>query len=400
MLVRKIENGGIKYPCMDCKLKSWKSLWAIRALKFEDSHPLWTKIVDNLLPPGLTFTYLLKSKPSKKTLDTYCPDLPIFYKNIILNWSLTQKDLKIRTKKQIENECLWLNENIKTKDKCLYSEYNLKKGILYVSDLMSNDHSFLCHSDINTKYNVSWTFLDTLRMRLTIPHDWKLTLTGDLPEICKDLVLYNKLKNYKTLRTKDLYALLINQNHDCYSKSNTQINLQTRYVLSDESLEKVYSLPYKSTRSTSMQAIQFKILHKIINCNNWLHKIKIIASPQCRFCKEVETIEHFFYSCRNTKDFWYAMLGWWNNMKLLILKELTERDIMLGYLGENEGLALNCCILLGKNMIYRNKHNNIQPDIYAFHCDLKNYLEIEEFIYTRDDKLDTFLDIWGEISVI
>jgi hypothetical protein len=35
MLVRKIEKGGIKYPCMDCKIKSWKTLWAIRALKFE-----------------------------------------------------------------------------------------------------------------------------------------------------------------------------------------------------------------------------------------------------------------------------------------------------------------------------------------------------------------------------
>ena len=237
-------------------------------------------------------------------------------------------------------------------------------------------------------------------MRLTIPHDWKLTLTGDLPEICDDIVLYNTLKRYKTLKTKDHYALLIEQNHDCYSKSNTQINLQTKYALSDDSLKKVYSLPFKSTRSTSMQAIQFKILHKIINCNHWLHKIKIIASPQCRFCTDVETIEHFFFNCSITKDFWYAMLSWWNNMKLLILKELTEKDIMLGYLGEDEGLALNCCIMLGKSMIYRNKNNNTQPDIYAFHCDLKNYLEIERFIYTRDDKLNTFLDIWGEISVI
>jgi hypothetical protein len=323
MLVRKIENGVIKYPCIDCKFKSWKSLWAIQALKFEDSHPLWTNIVNNLLPTGLTFTYLLKCKPSKKSLDTYCPDLPIFYKNIILNWNTTQKDLTIRTKSQIKSECLWLNEKIKTKDKCLFSEYNLKKGILYISDILSDDNVFLSHNDINDKFNVSWTFLDTLRIRLTIPHEWKQTLNNNLPEIYEDIVMYNKLRRYKTLRTKDIYALLIEQNHDCNSKSNTQLNLQTKYDLDDKTLKKVYSLPYNSTRSTNMQAIQFKILHKIINCNYWLQKIKIKDSPQCRFCKEPETIEHFFYSCLNTKQFWYAMLSWWNNMKLLDLKELT-----------------------------------------------------------------------------
>jgi hypothetical protein len=306
----------------------------------------------------------------------------------------------IQNKNQIKNECIWLNEKIKANNKCLYSEYNLKKGILYISDIVSNDNSFLSHTDINIKYNVTWTFLDMLQIRLTIPHEWKKTLAGEKPELNEDIVMYNKLRRYSKLRTKDLYALLIEQNHDCLSKSNTQINLKTRYGLSDDDLKKVYIIPYTATRSTNLQTLQFKLLHKIINCNYWLHKIKILSSPMCRFCTQSETIEHFFYSCPYTKHFWYAMLSWWNNTNLLTLKELTEKDIMLGYLGDDAITALNCCIMLGKNMIYRNKNNNIQPDIYTFHCDLKNYLEIERFIYTRDDKFYTFLDIWGDISDI
>jgi hypothetical protein len=35
VLIRKIENGGLKYPCLKCKVKSWKMLWVTRALKFE-----------------------------------------------------------------------------------------------------------------------------------------------------------------------------------------------------------------------------------------------------------------------------------------------------------------------------------------------------------------------------
>jgi hypothetical protein len=60
MLVRSIEKGGIKYPCFECKIKSWKSLWAICALKFEDKNPLWVKVINALLPKGVTLCYLLR----------------------------------------------------------------------------------------------------------------------------------------------------------------------------------------------------------------------------------------------------------------------------------------------------------------------------------------------------
>ena len=82
-LIRKVENGGLKFRCINCKSKSWKMLWAIRALKFEKSEPLWVRIVNNLLPNGLTFPYLLKTRPTEKILSTYCPHLPIFYKEIM-----------------------------------------------------------------------------------------------------------------------------------------------------------------------------------------------------------------------------------------------------------------------------------------------------------------------------
>jgi hypothetical protein len=87
MLIRSIEKGGIKYPCFKCKIKSWKSLWAIRALKHEEKNPLWVKVINALLPKGVTFCYLLRCRPNKKILNSICPNLPVFYKEIILNWN-------------------------------------------------------------------------------------------------------------------------------------------------------------------------------------------------------------------------------------------------------------------------------------------------------------------------
>ena len=104
VLIRKIEQGGIKYPCLDCKIKSWKTLWAIRALKFEDKTPLWVRIVNSLLPTGITLNYLLKCKPTKKMLDTFCPYLPVFYKEIVLNWTELNKQVNYITKETIKKK--------------------------------------------------------------------------------------------------------------------------------------------------------------------------------------------------------------------------------------------------------------------------------------------------------
>jgi hypothetical protein len=104
VLVRKIEQGGIKYPCLDCKIKSWKTLWAIRALKFEDKTPLWVRIVNSLLPTGITLNYLLKCKPTKKMLETFCPYLPVFYKEIVLNWTELNKQVNYITKETIKKK--------------------------------------------------------------------------------------------------------------------------------------------------------------------------------------------------------------------------------------------------------------------------------------------------------
>jgi hypothetical protein len=75
---------------------------------------------------------LLKYKQTWKSLETYCPYLPKFYVDIIETWRDTHKNLNIRTKEQISEECLWLNQKIKANNKCLYNEQGIRKGILKV----------------------------------------------------------------------------------------------------------------------------------------------------------------------------------------------------------------------------------------------------------------------------
>ena len=400
VLIRKIEKGGIKYPCIECKLKSWKMLWATRALRHEMANPLWLRIVNCHLPQGITLPYLLKTRPTSKILDTYCPDLPTFYKNVILNWKKVSNEIKTSNIEQITNEAIWLNDKIKVNNNPLYCTNSIRNGLQKIKDLLSPDGTFLNHNELNTKFGTSLTFIDLLRIRMTLPREWKKILLEPTQENVTEDPLYKKLQNLKTLKTKDLYAITIEQEHDCISPTNAQIYWQNKYKIDEEMMKYAYKLPYRASKQTILQSMQYKILNKILNCNYWLHKIKIKETPICRFCTEDETIEHFFFGCATTKDFWYAFLTWWKTTGNLAHEQLEENDIILGFhMDDKKENLFNQCILIGKKMIYDHKNfKNKQPDIYKFHCDLKDIVEIDRKICTKNNSISVFESYWGNIS--
>ena len=186
ILTRGIENGGIKYPCLECKIKSWKTLWAIRALRFQDKTPLWVRIINRLLPTTLTFNYLLKCRPTKDMLNTYCPNLPQFYKDIILNWTEVNSKIKYTTHETISKEGIWLNKLISASNVPLYNEHAMRNNIWYISDILDDNKNILGHNELNLKFNTRLTFLDALKLRLTIPGEWKRILANIDMEIKTD----------------------------------------------------------------------------------------------------------------------------------------------------------------------------------------------------------------------
>ena len=165
-------------------------------------------------------------------------------------------------------------------------------------------------------------------------------------------------------------------------------------------MKSVNTLPYRVTKLTILQALQYKIINKIVNCNYWLHKLKILETPKCRFCHKAETIEHFFFDCAITKQFWRAFLTWWKAGGKDYPDLLEENDIVLGYkFTEMNEILINVCILIGKKMIYEQKsYRNKQPDIYKFHCDLKSFMEMEKHICIKNDNLGDFYKTWGDLE--
>ena len=71
---------------------------------------------------------------------------------------------------------------------------------------------------------------------------------------------------------------------------------------------KIYKLPFKICRDTYIQTLQYKILHRVLNCNYNLYLWKINDNSMCEICKFLDTIEHYlFQKCQKMfkRGSWY-----------------------------------------------------------------------------------------------
>jgi hypothetical protein len=85
----------------------------------------------------------------------------------------------------------------------------------------------------------------------------------------------------------------------------------------------------------------------------------------------------------------------------MYIEELYEYSVILGMAwSDHVGKVFNCCILVGKLVIYKNKNMNIQPTLRDFLIELKTYISIDENISIKNGKQSTFELEWGEINVL
>ena len=167
------------------------------------------------------------------------------------------------------------------------------------------------------------------------------------------------------MKSKDIYKILIRTKPIPKSKAKKTYSL--KYNLTEEAdWKSIYSLPRKITRINILIDLQFKILHRYLPTNKYLHACKLYDSPRCSFCQfEIETIEHLYFHCYKVKTFWLHFCDWLpkpikNNFKVI----LTEKDILLGYKNNSNMMIntgkINQYILYAKRYIYQQKIN-IQP---------------------------------------
>ena len=106
--------------------------------------------------------------------------------------------------------------------------------------------------------------------------------------------------------------------------------------------KEIYNLPFKVLKDTKSREFQYKILHRYLTTNAFLHKIGLIASPLCTFCDaNSESLEHLLITCPFTNDFWLDFICWYRNANIAV-DELSKIDKLFGiWKREEDFLLLN-----------------------------------------------------------
>ena len=118
-------------------------------------------------------------------------------------------------------------------------------------------------------------------------------------------------------------------------------------------------------------------------------------SDLCTFCEEeVESLEHLFFHCKISKDFWNSVFFWLNELHFEI-DALNEIDIMLGYTSKSQfWTLLNHIIITGKQIIFRNRQRKTTPLLCHLTAKLKYIKRIEKHIAFVNNRLDFHREKW------
>lgn len=63
--------------------------------------------------------------------------------------------------------------------------------------------------------------------------------------------------------------------------------------------------------------------------NKSLCNMKLIPSPNCNICNEIETIQDRFYLCNSIQVFWKDLIYWWQQHTEIVI-HLTMKDVIFG----------------------------------------------------------------------
>jgi hypothetical protein len=388
VITQNIQDGGLKMVDFESKVKSLKISWLNRILSPNKGN--WKKIIE----------YFYKSHDLEFIFSCKLPKppngLPLFYNDMHSHW-LKIHNVEPFSNKHILNEIIWNNKFI-TINRMPYLWENWKRaGIMYIRDIVKDNNDFLSHNEIQQKYDLQCNFLSVLQVRQSIPLIWRNEITSTSGNvnvnIIKGCVLHvnNDITPLHIMSSKNVYWVFIEK----FKRVPTCVqSWNEHYNINLDTWKIIFKIPFICTRETKLQTFQYRLLHRIIQCNKWLFQLRIVNSGKCNYCEQEDTLLHFFMDCNKVDRFWHAFFPWWNiaNDGKQNIFQTTEMNILFGYteLGEIYPV-LNFCLLLAKFYIYTKRlYGNNRLDLYEYLVILKNKLTIEKLICENEGKPEKF----------
>ena len=230
---------------------------------------------------------------------------------------------------------IWNNCNIKIDGKPICYHNYMNAGVIFISDLMYSRNNVESFNIAKDKGLIGSNYLTWSAVRCSVPKHLRNLIVDRNVSNTLELKCGNKDFDPLSSKSRNFYVFLI-QEKAKHSRGFSK--LMSDFNLSEEETRKAFVLAKSVALETFVQCFQFKILNDILFLNTRLAKIGRIQSDLCTFCQTSrETLEHFFYRCSFSTEFWTKFENFW----LTVTRERIKLDyinIILGILDQRSNL--------------------------------------------------------------
>lgn len=356
-LTLPINRGGLKLMDLESRIQVNLLQWIRRLINNPNSSAAGT--LRTIIDTDSLETYFAAKRGTRTVLSPTHK----FYCSAMVLWDRLH-GFEPSNDREVRAEWLWHNKRILKGGKPIDNTAWQRAGIKIISDLCHrNSGIFLSHTELSNRYDVPCSFLDLLQIRLSIPLHWRRLLAevpppDNLPLTAFEIkTLGKEPADASSIGAKATYEM-INEGRNTVSTAcqRWQEDREEVTLTNSEEWNESCSGAYKATRETKLQSFHYKILHKILPCGSFLHRVRIKDSNWCRFCDETDSITHYLFTCARVRPFWLRLCGWFRQEVDLYLDHLTAKEFIFG-LARCTHLrdAINDILLSVKFFIFRQK---------------------------------------------
>ena len=398
VMYQPIQNGGLKITDFALQCISIKLSWIKRILNTDNKSKFKSTL--QYMIPDMSITDLFSSRAY---INNNKYKLPLFYQQLIQYWNQFRRLFTPSTIAEIRMEYIWMNENITSETKPLFSKQMYDAGIKYISNIVDRDGNFLTPAAIRNNYNIDIPFLFYYKIRMALPNSWKQALKANqqinpIPYNAPLRFPVNKIpKSIHEITSADFYQILVRNTH----KDTPVVNIKWQNMFGNElDFKKIYSLVKLTTKSTKLQAFQFSLLHQYVPHNLRLHTMKIKESPNCQDCNLIDTIIHRFYYCPDIYTFWQRIAYLLNNTYHIDI-DLNPETILFGLTAKPKDPVtkiINVCTIVGKYHIHLSRIKQQIPSLKVYIHFLRKTIQNEEYIHIQNNCHTQFINTWGRLK--
>ena len=273
---------------------------------------------------------------------------------------------------------LWQNSEIKINKECVHYKSWADKGVIIIADLLDENGNFLNFETFCLKYSIKCAFTHFYGLKQVILKKWPelLDLENNIvrPHRPKFIeIICKHKKGSKSINDIFISNIYKKPKHEYKWETKVQIENSDQWKIINENI-------FKTTNDSRLIWFQYRVVHRIIATNKFLHFISINNNSLCTFCKhDQETIEHLFFECNLVNELIKEFQRWLKD-KANFEINLTVSDVILLVKDKNMK-ALNLMLILLKLYIYRTRLKNQTLHMVELIHVIKSHYNIEKIIY-------------------